>query len=1017
MNEQLNSPLFGAIDRLEVGPESSVVRGWCFDLRSRRPPADLHLWSGGAPVGRVSAYFQRADLGHLGLSDYACGFHTELDRPIPDAEIADLALFNEAGEPVHLLGRPAMSQIFVTRGEIEVVTRSRIVGWICEAEPEAERFAHLVIGGMQVPISAALDRPDLVERGISPRARVGFVVELAEWQGVLPFDRSPFLELWAAGRMLLKTGLDGVRPLGKLEVVSPHGLSGWIAIADQPDTVPTVEVLIDDQPFAILRADQRRLDLRMLGLNSRGGGFNLAWGNSPTGEPSFRVAVRHLETGIDLPGSPAVVTDAQLAGRAGGWLVKPVALPRRAVAIIVINSDERPVSDACLQALRRNTTLPVELMVLDLSGRPPAGHAVPGRRLDMGSRDVRNAPRASGGLHQLNAAVRAAPGNIVLLDGRSCVGPRWLENLVIAAGQGERTGTVSAFTTAGGAFAVPQLNRFTSLPDGWTTDEAARAIAQAAYPAWPSIGLGNAACIYIDRECFDETGGFEGEAELTGTSFVAEFCLRALRAGWRHVLDDRTCIVSEDAVFAREDDAGTLAAYAEYMPLLESFGERADLNSARFRVARALAPPRPAPLPRILYVISTRSGGTPQTNRDLMNGVRERYDPYLLVCDGKELSLFHGADDTAALEHHTLERSIDPILHVSAEYADVVRTWLVRHGIELVHIRHLAWHSLDLPQQCAALGLPVIFSFHDYYMVCPSVKLLDENLRHCGGTCTPTAGACVSELWNDARMPQLKHGYVQPWKARARQMLDACDTFVTTSVSAADIIGRNFPDFAGRLEVIPHGRSFPSFGRAAVPASVGSPFRILIAGGLSRAKGSALVSAAAKELRREGIEFHLLGNADDGLDRNIVTCHGAYERADFIERVAEIGPAIGLLPSLWPETYCHVLTEMWASGLPVLAYDIGAVGERIRAKGGGWLFDEPSAELLCDAIRFLRAHPEEIEGRLEEVHDWQAGEGSQLTEAAMARAYVDLYGRVLKRRQVLAEHAPTLREVSGARHR
>src|SRR5262245_17820006 len=118
MNEQLNSPLFGAIDRLEVGPASTVIRGWCFDVRSKQPPIELILRSGGTPVGRVSDYFHRADLGHLGLSGHACGFHAELDRSIPDEEIADLALFNEGGEPVHLLGRPTAAHIFLTRGEI-----------------------------------------------------------------------------------------------------------------------------------------------------------------------------------------------------------------------------------------------------------------------------------------------------------------------------------------------------------------------------------------------------------------------------------------------------------------------------------------------------------------------------------------------------------------------------------------------------------------------------------------------------------------------------------------------------------------------------------------------------------------------------------------------------------------------------------------------------------------------------------------------------------------------------------
>ena len=40
-------------------------------------------------------------------------------------------------------------------------------------------------------------------------------------------------------------------------------------------------------------------------------------------------------------------------------------------------------------------------------------------------------------------------------------------------------------------------------------------------------------------------------------------------------------------------------------------------------------------------------------------------------------------------------------------------------------------------------------------------------------------------------------------------------------------------------------------------------------------------------------------------------------------------------PAIWPETYSFVLSEIWAAGYPAVAFDIGAIAERIRATGAG----------------------------------------------------------------------------------
>ena len=54
--------------------------------------------------------------------------------------------------------------------------------------------------------------------------------------------------------------------------------------------------------------------------------------------------------------------------------------------------------------------------------------------------------------------------------------------------------------------------------------------------------------------------------------------------------------------------------------------------------------------------------------------------------------------------------------------------------------------------------------------------------------------------------------------------------------------------------------------------------------------------------------------------------------------------------SIWPETYSYTLTETIACGVPVLSYDIGAVGERIKKYGFGWILPNQEREQTLQTI-------------------------------------------------------------------
>src|SRR3546814_7400280 len=80
----------------------------------------------------------------------------------------------------------------------------------------------------------------------------------------------------------------------------------------------------------------------------------------------------------------------------------------------------------------------------------------------------------------------------------------------------------------------------------------------------------------------------------------------------------------------------TYPAAAGAMPQLPEF------VLARYRIARrfrAMESGESPPKPRILFVISTRIGGVPQTNADLMRGLEGAYDSLALRCNRREIEL------------------------------------------------------------------------------------------------------------------------------------------------------------------------------------------------------------------------------------------------------------------------------------------------------------------------------------------------------------------------------------------
>ena len=907
-------------------------------------------------------------------------------------------------------------------GFIDAIIDGHVVGWAKLANQEHSIAIDLLINGDHVATrhSANILRPDVQAAGIG-HGRYGFSIPLPDtylekdeieitiqasgWVNTpisakLSPERKRHSEHgeYAAVDTIFKSDI-----YLHIDEVSQSTVRGWCVDRNDIGKIVNIDVLIDGMPFAKIRNDQPRGDLKNKNISNGLGGFNaplpLAW--LEAGEHLF---------GLRTPDGKVVEKTITITPQPAQVNYDLVAQPIRQISVVVPVFNAADDVEVCIQRLAEYTPSEVHILFID-DASPDA------RILDLlkkaanqpNMRYLRNNQNLGFTRTVNRGLTETGDDDVIILNSDARVTPGWVEGMVLAARSRPRIATVTAMSDRAGAFSAPRMGNDNALPEGLSEIDYARAFRRHSLGLYPSVPTGNGFCMFISRKCMNEIGVLDAEAFPRGYGEENDFCMRATRAGWLNIIDDRTYVFHDRSKSFGDTKSDLMAAgraivdsrYPEYKKAISVFSTDEKINMARFRAQAALAACQSQPFTplRILFVVSTQTGGTPQTNRDLMQGLSSDVDGWILRCDSSILELSHMIDgETQVVRSHRLNEAVNPISHRSNEYDAVVSQWLLGLDPDIVHIRHLGWHGLSLPRIVRNLGKKAIFSFHDYYALCPTVKLLDEQNRFCGGTCTKSDGRCRAELWPEGALPELKDKWVHVWRERFAEALKPCDAFITTSDSARTRILQHIPSLpADRFLVIPHGRDF-KFCRLSQPPLPGEPLRILVPGNISQAKGLDIIHDLLEEDRAGMLEFHVLGaiaSSERGDHPRLIT-HGAYQRSDFAEKAGPIRPHIGAILSVWDETYCHTLTELWSVGLPAIAFDYATVADRIRKSGGGWVMGHEDIPALYREI--LRVgFDQDGRSRIDQaLIAWQEGEGTRNTIRVMAASYLAIYRDILR---------------------
>lgn len=794
---------------------------------------------------------------------------------------------------------------------------------------------------------------------------------------------------------------------GFFDRLDDTGIFGWAVDQSKPGKPVSLTVYMDGIPLLDIKTSQNRLDVSRSGVNGDSAGFSLTFPADlfPSGST---IDIRFSETGESLSKSPRQVESrpALKVSRNSTYIDayrSGIILPT-AIIVPIFNAFEA-VSE-CLSALAKHISEQTTVLLLDDCSTDPRIPALLESFAKQPQWKIHRNQQNLGYTCSVNKGIALLSGSdIVLLNSDTMVTARWLENLRYCAYAHSNVATVTALSDNAGAFSAPEIGVHNPIPPHLTQDQFARAIVHGGEGCLLEVPTGNGFCMYMRRAALDALGHFDEKKYPRGYGEENDFCMRAVRSGWLNLLCDKAYVFHKRSQSFQGEKAALMEAgsrqvnsdYPEYRLLIKCF-RNVEFSFMRYRTRKAVIQATAhKSLQRILYVISTQTGGTPQTNLDLMRAMKGRYHCYLLRCDSSTLTLSELVDgELQPIETHKLLRTIDPISHRSDEYDRLVLDILYRYSISLLHIRHIAWHSLGLPKAARSLGIPVVNSIHDFYTVCPSVNLVDGENQYCGGRCTEGKGECRGALWARDSLPVLRDSFIHRWRGMFNDFLQSCDRFVTTTASAADIFCNTYPEARRHMTVIPHGRDFSTFLKNDHQYTPGTKIRVLVPGNISITKGALLIKQMTELDKESRFEFHILGRAAH-IIQNIGIHHGEYERSTFFEKVSSIAPHIGVVLSIWPETYCHTLTEMWSCGVPVFGIDLGAVGDRIRATGAGWLIaPNASASEILKKMEQAVVDQDEFKKKILSTKKWQSIEGIWNNTATMAVEYRRIYHELLQ---------------------
>lgn len=339
---------------------------------------------------------------------------------------------------------------------------------------------------------------------------------------------------------------------------------------------------------------------------------------------------------------------------------------------------------------------------------------------------------------------------------------------------------------------------------------------------------------------------------------------------------------------------------------------------------------------------------------------------------------------------------------------------------DIVHVGHLNHLSTSLLKEAASREVPIVFTLHDYWLMCPRgqfMQMFPEDPNNLWAACDgqddrKCAERCYARYFSGA--PGEREADVSYWTdwvarrmAHVREMTELVDLFIAPARYLHDRYRDAFGLPERKLVYLDYGFARERMAErsrvAEEPFTFGYIGTHIPAKGIhdlirafGRLEGSPLLRIWGRPRGQDTDALRAMASALPAGVAERVEWLPEYKNQEIVRDVFNRCDAI-VVPSVWVENSPLVIHEAQQSRVPVITANAGGMAEYVHHEVNGLLFEHRSADALAEQMQRLVNDPELAE-RLGARGYLFSPSGDIPDVAEHVRAVERLYDEVLKLR-------------------
>ncbi len=299
--------------------------------------------------------------------------------------------------------------------------------------------------------------------------------------------------------------------------------------------------------------------------------------------------------------------------------------------------------------------------------------------------------------------------------------------------------------------------------------------------------------------------------------------------------------------------------------------------------------------------------------------------------------------------------------------AKIFEKYLVRIKPDIVHIGHLSHLTIFIVEIIKKYEIPIVFTLHDYWMMCIRGQLIRDDLSLCSGPHIEKCSECNRKYFTS-------HSHAKEEISNWLRMLKTINGHVDLFISPSKFLQKKYIEYGipeDKIIYLDYGFNKELFN--GIKRNPSFKIRFGFLGRIVPVKGISLLIEAFNEIDHTKAELNIYGKLPNSYMflkeqcyNSAINFKGSYNYNEISKILSNVDVLV--TPSIWFENSPLVIHEAFLAKIPVITSNLGGMTELVIHKKNGLLFKPENVEDLTKKMDLFINDPKLIEKYSQETY-------------------------------------------------